>query len=221
MKKGSYSIVILGPQGSGKGTQASLLAERFNFYHVETGKIFRKIALQKTVLGKKIDWLINKRGILVPDRLVVQTLLSELRHVPARRGIIFDGYPRTISQARALDRIMATLHRRITHVLYMPISKKTTIARLSQRRTCEQCSRIFISCKSIRRGATVCPFCQGKIIQRADDRPAAIARRLSQYQKLTKPVVTWYRAQGTLYTVDGEPPIDAVQKKIIKLFNHA
>lgn len=213
-----HNIVILGPQGSGKGTQAEMLVKKFNLFHVEMGMILRRLAKKNTPFGHTIGIIINKQGGLVPDEVVKKALLEKLRSVPVSRGILFDGFPRNLRQARMLDTIFTALDRELTEVIFLPIARKTTIQRLSLRRTCEKCSRIFIAGVSIPKHKKRCIYCKGAIIQREDDKPKAIAKRLSVYAKLTKPVVTYYKKQGTLITVNGEPSIKVVSKNILKYF---
>ncbi|MFA6553209.1 MAG: nucleoside monophosphate kinase [Patescibacteria group bacterium] len=213
------NILILGPQGSGKGTQASLLAGRFKLAHIETGKIFRSMAKGQTALGRRIHYLVNTKGSLIPDALVIRILEKALRRVKKTQGIVFDGFPRTITQARALTRLFNKFGRRLTTVIDMPISRATTVRRLSLRRTCVECNRIFIAGVNVPLKGTVCPSCGGQIIQREDDKPQAIARRLASYTRLTKPVILYYKKMGILVRVDGEPPVKAVFKNILKLFS--
>jgi len=210
------NIIMLGPQGSGKGTQAQRLSEKYNLYHMETGKIFRKLAQQKSTLGKKINMQMNVRGKLIPTDFVIKILMNELKKVSQKRGVIFDGYPRTINQARALDKLLIHLRRQLTHVFYLPISRRITVKRLALRRTCQKCGRIFILGKDLKRGAKKCPVCQGMIYHRDDDKPKAIIQRLKQYQERTKPVVTYYRKKGVLIRIDGEPSIAVVGRNILK-----
>jgi len=213
-----HNIVILGPQGSGKGTQAEILVKKFKLFHVETGKIFRSLAKKDTPLGHKIDTIMNKQGGLVPDKIVKKALLEKLRKVPVSQGLLFDGFPRDLRQAKMLDAIFIALGRELTEVIFLPIMRKTTIRRLSLRRTCEKCSRIFIAGVTIPKHKKRCAYCGGNIIQREDDEPKAISKRLSIYAKQTRPVVIYYKKQGKLVTVNGEPPINVVSKRILKYF---
>ncbi|MDD5040331.1 MAG: nucleoside monophosphate kinase [Patescibacteria group bacterium] len=210
------NYILLGPQGSGKGTQAHLLAERFRLYHVETGKILRKLARQQSPLGRRVHRIINIEGKLAPDPIVLKVLQQELSRVAVSRGFLFDGFPRTIAQARSLDRVMASLHRAISWVIFLPIRRSTTIRRLSLRRTCDRCGAIFIDGVDIERGREHCPRCTGLLVRREDDKPQAINRRLVSYNRLTKPVIAYYRRQGILLEVNGEPSIAVVFRDIIK-----
>jgi len=210
------NIVILGPQGSGKGTQAEILALKFQFAHIETGKIFRKLAKQRSPLGRQINDLVNKKGKLLPSDFVGKVLRGELKKISIKKGLVFDGYPRNLIQAKTLNSVMIYLKRKLTHVIYLPISRKTTIKRLSLRRTCENCNRIFIEGVNLSKNQKLCPFCRGKIFQREDDKPKAIAKRLDIYNKSTRPVINYYQKKGILIKINGEPPINLVAKKIFR-----
>jgi len=216
MVKRALNIIILGPQGSGKGTQANLLAKRFKLYHVETGKIFRKLSKQKSTLGRKINYTLNVKGQLLPSSFVIKVLKKELGKVSLKRGLIFDGYPRNIVQAKALDKLLVNLKRELTHIIYMPISREVTMKRLVLRRTCKKCNTIFILGKNIKKAVKKCPRCRGEIYQRDDDKLKAIARRLQEYHKKTEPVVRYYKKKGLLIAVNGKPPIPVVYKSILK-----
>ncbi|XOU94524.1 MAG: adenylate kinase family protein [Candidatus Kerfeldbacteria bacterium] len=216
-KNKQYNIIILGPQGSGKGSQAILLAENFNFVHIETGKIFRKMAKTNTPLGIKINNLINIKGSLVNDDLVMKVLIKSLSKVPKKDGLLFDGFPRTLNQAKGLDKIFETINRELTHVIYMPIKKATTLKRLTRRRTCDKCGKIFISGVNIKSSVTKCPVCKGKIIQREDDKPKAILKRLDIFNKQTKPIINYYIKRGLVIKVDGEPTIKQVYKVVLRI----
>lgn len=219
MKQSLLNIIILGPQGSGKGTQATLLAGKYRLAHIETGKMMRAMTKQKTALGRMLHHIVNEQGRLAPTALVIRVLKNALEKVSRRRGLIFDGYPRNLDQARALDRLFRLFGRKLTHVIYMPISRKTTIKRLASRRMCRQCGAIFILGKNLSRQSKWCPKCHGQIYQRQDDKPAAIAKRLAIFLQQTKPLIAYYKRRGILMTVDGEPSIPVVAKKIFKLFH--
>jgi adenylate kinase len=210
------NIIILGPQGSGKGTQAVVLAKKFGLQHVETGKIFRAMARRPTALGRTIHRLMNEKGRLIPSPLVIKVLRGVLKQVNLKKGLVFDGYPRNLAQARALDRLLRQLKRPLTQVFYLPISRTTTIKRLALRRICRRCGRIFILGKNLPRGVQTCPVCHGQIYQRDDDKPRAIAKRLELYLRQTKPLIAYYKRRGILITVNGEPSIPVVTKRVLR-----
>lgn len=218
MKNKNLNIIIIGPQGSGKGTQAKILAKKFNLEHIVTGEIFRKIAKKKSHLAKKIDYLVNKAGRLVPTGLVVEVLRERLKEVSENRGIIFDGYPRNLTQAKALENILKGLKRKIDIVFYLPISQKTTIKRLAIRRSCQKCGQPYILGVDLRKRQKICPKCGGKIIIREDDKPKAIKQRLKIFSRTTKPLIKFYKKKGVLIEINGEPLIPVVTKNIFKTF---
>ena len=210
-----YNITIIGPQGSGKGTQAKLLIKKFNLAHVEIGEALRTIAKENSPLGRKIDELINKKGRMVPCQLVMQVVRRRLKQIPKNKGIVFDGTPRRLAEIKPLEKALARYGRQLTHVFYLGIPKEETIKRLSRRRLCANCKKIFILGKSITKGTKICPECGGRIFQREDDKPKAIAQRLKLYYKKTKPVVDYYKKQGRLIEIDGKQSIKKVFKDII------
>lgn len=210
-------VVLLGPQGSGKGTQAELLAKELGLTRIETGAIFRRTAASKTPIGRRLHRLITG-GTLVPDKLVISILRAALQKVSRQSGIVFDGYPRTLKQARALDGLLAVEHRSLTHAIYIPISRRTTIKRLSLRRTCEKCGTPWILGRNISPRAVTCKKCGGRVYQREDDKPIAIAKRLREYLTKTLPIVDYYRRRGILYQVDGEPSIPDVWRTVKEIF---
>lgn len=218
MKKNPLNIVILGPQGSGKGTQAELLEKTLHLEHVETGRIFRAMAQQKTALGKKIHYFMNVKGHLLSSGFVIKVLKAHLSKISRTKGLIFDGYPRNLIQAKALDKILESIDRHLTHVIYLPVRRSTTIRRLSLRRTCSQCNRKYILGVNLPPRQTICPNCGGLVEQREDDKPQAIKRRLFLYDKQTKPLIDYYKHRGILIKIDGEPPIPRVSRNILKHF---
>ncbi len=209
-------VVLLGPQGSGKGTQAKLLAKQYKLAHIETGAVFRYFAAQHNTLGRKINRLINVEGKLIPDKMVIQVIAGAMQKVPRKQGIVFDGYPRTLAQARTFDGLLKKAGRELTHVIYIPLRQSTTIRRLSLRRICLKCRTPWISGVTIPRRAVICPQCGGKVIQRKDDTPPVIKKRLREYLKKTKPILSYYKHRGIVMTVDGEPSIGTVWRSIKK-----
>jgi len=216
MKKKIINIIVLGPQGSGKGTQAKLLARRFNLAHIEVGEILRLEAKRKTKPGRFIDRLINKEGKMVPFQTVMNLTYKKVAKVPANRGIVFDGTPRRMPEVRFWEKHLPKLKREFTHVFYLPISKKTTLKRLGIRRNCRKCGTPFILGVDLKKNQKKCLKCGGEIYQREDDKPKAILQRLKLYYQKTKPVVSYYHNKGLLIKVNGEPAIPVVYKNILK-----
>lgn len=192
MLKQIYHIILLGPQGSGKGTQAKLLAEEFNLEHLEIGAALRKTARTKTTLGKKVASIIDK-GKMVPFDMIIKIVRNRVKNTPKKKGIVFDGTPRRMSEVDPLENILNRHSRSLTHVFFLWISERETLKRLSKRKSCEACGTPFIVGKTISVRARKCPKCKGNMTQRKDETPEAIKQRLRIYHKRTRPVIEYYR----------------------------
>lgn len=206
------NVIIIGPQGSGKGTQAHKISRELGFYHLDAGKEIRKISLEKTPLGKKVDDIINKQGRLVPNKIVVEVLEKTLQTFPKNKSIIFDGTPRRMAEVKPLEELLERSQRKITHVFFLKISKELSIKRLTHRLICSVCGVSF----SDTIGQKICPECKGKLVHRADDTPKAIAERLRKYKQRTLPVIRYYRKKGMLVTIDGSKTVQEVHEQILR-----
>jgi len=213
MTKEVLNIIILGPQGSGKGTQAKLLANEFNLEHIETGDALRKIKGEATELGKKVAEIIDQ-GKLVSSALIMEIIGKKIMTIVKHKSIIFDGVPRALDQAELLENILKENGRYITHVFFVKISEKETVNRLSKRHICSQCGKIFIIKKDTISKLEKCSKCGGSIIRRKDDTSEGIRKRLSIYQERTFPVVEYYRQKQRLIEINGEQSIEKVFKDI-------
>lgn len=212
------TVIVLGPQGAGKGTQADLLTERHHLVHLETGAILRSIAAQKrNPFGQRVASYIDK-GILVPFSWVLKLLDQRLRQIPLRTGIVIDGSPRRLPEALSLLKLLRKHHRNVSHVFFVTVSKKETITRLSKRWVCTKCSRSLVMGKDVKKPSDQCPYCGGPIKRRADETPTAIARRLAIYEKDTRPVVRYFRKQQLLSRINGKQPIKDVYRDINSIF---
>jgi len=200
------NIVILGAQGSGKGTQAKLIAEKFRWPHISTGDIFRENIRKQTVLGELAKKYIDK-GKLVPDKVTIAIINDRLKKKDCAKGFVLDGFPRNISQAKALSKIA-----RIDLAIEIAISDKEAMKRISGRRTCESCGAIT---SVFSKDAKKCT-CGGKLIVRDDDKPAAVKKRLDIYHSMTEPLIKFYQKQGIMVRINGEQPIPNVWKDILK-----
>jgi len=206
------NIIILGPQGSGKGTQAEALKEKFNIPHISTGEIFREEINNNTKLGIKIKTFVNQ-GKLVSDDITNQVIEKRLKKSDCENGFILDGFPRNLNQAEFLDNIVT-----IKYVLEIWISDQESIKRISQRRSCPQCALIYHLKFKPPKNDGVCDKCQSKLIIRADDKEEAIKKRLQTYHTQTEPLIKYYQAKNIYYKIDGQPPIPKVTKAIMKIF---
>jgi adenylate kinase len=212
------NIIVLGPQGSGKGTQAKMLAEKFGLEHIEMGKFLREVAKTDTELGKKIHEIINIQGKLVDDKILKKVLHIKLQDLPREQGIIFDGVPRREDQLRYFEEALQEFGRKIDTVININIPEEESIERLSKRRVCKK-EHILIMGKDMAGEKDKCPVCGSDIFQRIDDTPERIKTRLGIYYKDTKGVIDYYKEKGLLVEVDGTPSIEKVFEEIINKLN--
>ena len=210
------NIVMLGVQGSGKGTQADRISDRYDIPTISTGKLFRAEIERNTGFGREISSFMAK-GDLVPNLLINQVMGERLSEEDTTNGVIVDGFPRTLDQAKVLDDIMSAQDRKVTHVLYINFSDDEAVRLLSGRRVCSnpKCEASYhVEFNPPQKDPDLCDRCGSKLIQRADDNPDAIRRRLELYHKDTAPLVDFYRKRGILFEVDGAQPIPQVEEVI-------
>lgn len=200
-------IVLLGPQGSGKGTQAELLAERLGVPKITTGEIYRAEIAKGTPLGRRISAIID-RGNLMPDAFTNQVMREWLSRRDARRGYVLDGYPRTMAQARSLARSAPP-----DVVVLLTLSDYEAIRRLRARRI-SRCGATFNMLSAPPKRDEMCDVCGEKLTRRADDTVAGIRRRLTLYKRQTHPVIAYYQREGILIEVRGRPPVEEVFREI-------
>ncbi len=209
------NIFILGPSGSGKGTQAKILAKKFNLEYLKSGEMLRAIARRNTALGKKIKKIISEQGKFVPCEIVIKLAKEELKKVSKNKGIVFDGFGRKLPEIKADEKMLAKMGRKIDYAFLIEISEKETLKLLSKRRVCRKCGTNFILRKTIEENIKKCPKCGGEIYQREDDTPIKIKSRLNEYQKETLPVVRYLDKKGVLIKINGEQPIKKVHQDIL------
>ncbi len=210
------NIIILGPQGSGKGTQAEMLAKKYNLEHIEMGKFLRDVAKLATPLGKEIHEIINIQGKLVDDKILKKVLHVKLGDVPREQGIVFDGVPRREDQLRYFEDAIREFGRKIDVAININLPEEEAIKRISKRWVCKKNQHSLIMGKDVKSEKDKCPMDGSEIFQRIDDTPERIKTRLGIYHKDTKAVVDYYKDKGLLVEIDGQPSIEEVNKKIIQ-----
>jgi adenylate kinase len=214
MKK-NINIIIMGPQGSGKGTQARLLARKYDLQIFETGNVLRSIAKQNTKLGKKIDEIINKKGQFVPWELLRKVIDQQTKNFDKSKGIIFDGTPRRIEEVKYWENKLKQINRKINYIFYISISEEESVKRLSSRKLCKENEHPLIVGKDIKEEDTKCPICGSEIYRREDDTPEKIANRLKWSRRLLDPVIKYYKNKGMLTKINGKQSIEEVHKEIV------
>jgi len=204
-------LIILGPQASGKGTQAEMLSDELNIPHISTGDILRQNIKEMTELGKQASAYTNK-GELVPDELINKVIEDKLGQRSCERGFILDGFPRNTLQANALDHMTD-----LDFAIEIFVSDAEAIKRISGRRTCEKCGSIYSIYQSSEEDlAGACEKCGGRLIIRDDDKEESIKKRLEIYHEETEPLVKFYENKGILMKINGERSIDAIFNEMIK-----
>ncbi len=211
---GKY-IVLLGPPGAGKGTQADLLCLKLRVPHVSSGDLFRDHLKRQTELGQLAKQYIE-RGELVPDQVTIGMVKERLAQPDCAEGVLLDGFPRTVPQADALDRVMAEQGKKITSVPCINVRDEALLERLTARWTCKNCQAVYNVLAKPPRQVGVCDVCGGELYQRADDTPETQRRRLEVYHAQTSPLIEYYRQRNLLAEVNGEQGIEAVQESLVR-----
>jgi adenylate kinase len=208
------NLMLLGPPGAGKGTQAKRLEQKYSLVQLATGDMLRAAVASGSDLGRRVK-AIMESGALVPDEIVIQVIEERMAAPDAARGVILDGFPRTVPQAEALDRMLEAHGRRLDHVILMEVDEAELIRRLSGRFTCAKCGASYHDHFNRPRAEGECDICgPTEFARRADDRPEAVQTRLEAYRNQTAPILPYYRARGILRTVDGMAEIDDVTRQI-------
>jgi adenylate kinase len=212
--------VFLGPPGAGKGTQAKRVAEASGLLHLSTGDMLREQVRAGSILGDEAKGYMDA-GKLVPDHLIIAMVKQRIGQPDARRpdgspAWILDGFPRTLPQAEALDKSLVGADA-LTHVIYFAVPESALVGRLSGRRTCSKCGAIWHVEHQPTTEAGVCDRCGGEVIQRADDRPEAIGKRLEVYRSQTSPLLAYYRDRSVLREIDADRSPDVVYQELLKL----
>jgi len=208
-------IILLGPPGAGKGTQAAGIAQRYGIPHISTGDIFRKHLKEGTELGLKAKEYMNQ-GLLVPDSLVVALVESRLTEADAQKGFLLDGFPRTVVQAEALDTVLEKMNAQLSTVINIAVDPSVLVGRAVGRRICRSCGATFHVQFNKPQTDGVCDACSGELYQRDDDTEATVGKRIQVYMDETSPLIEYYTKAGKLANIDGQQQIDTVFEDIVK-----
>ena len=206
-------LVLFGPPGAGKGTQAQLLTDRYQLAHVSSGDIFRHNLRQGTPLGLRAREYMD-RGELVPDDVVIDIMLDKIMSIHSDDGFILDGFPRNTRQAGELETALTARARNVDRVLHIDVAEDELARRLGGRYVCRECQAPFTHHDDA--PAPPCDRCNGELYQRDDDRPEAVQRRIDVYREETMPVIAFYRDRGLLADIPGNDSVDNVFERIVK-----
>ena len=209
-------IIMLGAPGAGKGTQAKMIAEKFNIPHISTGDIFRANIKNGTELGMEAKKYMDQ-GLLVPDELTVKILLDRVSQEDCKNGYVLDGFPRTIPQAEVLDKALIELGDKIDYAINVDVPDENIINRMSGRRACVSCGATYHIKFNAPKNENVCDKCSSELILRDDDKPDTVKNRLSVYHKQTQPLIDFYSARGVLRSVDGTVDMKDVFAAIVEI----
>lgn len=208
------NLILLGPPGAGKGTQAAKIIEKYNIPHISTGDIFRKNISEGTRLGKKAKEYMDK-GELVPDSLVIEIATDRLTEDDCKNGFLLDGFPRTVEQAVALDAFLGEHGKKIDHVLDIDVPKEELMTRLIGRRVCKNCGATYHVTNMPPKTEGICDKCGGELMQRADDTESTVENRIEVYNKQTKPLLNYYDKLGNIAHLDGSIGLEKLFAQIV------
>lgn len=207
-------LILLGPPGVGKGTQASAIVKKYNIPHISTGDIFRANIKEGTELGKEAQSYMNK-GLLVPDDLVVSIVKDRLEKEDCKDGFLLDGFPRTIIQADTLDQELKEMGIKLDKVVNIDADKEILIERAIGRRICKECGATYHIVFNPPKNESVCDFDGGELFQREDDIKETVATRIEVYLEQTQPLIDYYLEKGIILNVDGTRPIEETFQTIV------
>ena len=207
-------IILLGPPGAGKGTQAAGIVEKYNIPHISTGDIFRKNIKEGTDLGKKAKEYMDQ-GLLVPDELTVGLVTDRITQKDCEKGFMLDGFPRNVSQAEQLDAFLKEANIELTDVVNIEVDKGILVSRAVGRRICKSCGATYHIEFNAPKTEGVCNVCQGELYQRADDNEETVSKRIQVYLDETKPLADYYTKKGIICNINGEQSIDKVFEDIV------
>ena len=212
-------LLLIGPPGGGKGTQAKYLVKKFSIPQISTGDILRENVQNGTPLGKEAQkFMID--GQLVPDSVILDMMAKRLDERDCNNGYILDGFPRTIPQAEGLDNLLDGMNQKLDYVIIMDVPDNLIITRLSNRRSCKECGHVYNLIFDPPANAGKCNECNEALYLRDDDNPVTIQKRLTVFHQQTEPVIKYYSNQGITKVIDSKGSIDAIRTEILKNITH-
>lgn len=209
------NILIVGPQASGKGTQAEKLIDKYKLTYVESGGLLRNISQDGTPFGNQVAEIINS-GQLVPDGMIIKIIDDYLAGIGKLDGILFDGFPRVVPQAEYFAKYLDQKGQKLDLVIYLTLPREEVFKRLANRRTCSQCGKVFnVLTKPPKKGG-ICDFCGGTLVIREDETLEKINKRLDEFENKTVPMVEYYKQKGMVEEIDGDRPIEVIFADIVE-----
>ena len=209
-------LIIMGPPGAGKGTQAALIKETYNIPHISTGDMFREAIKNETPLGVEAKGYIDK-GLLVPDSVTIGLVKERLANKDCQEGFLLDGFPRTIPQAEALDNALSALGQKMDYAINVEVPDENIVNRMGGRRACVGCGATYHLVYAPTKVEGVCDVCGKDLILRDDDKPETVLKRLNVYHEQTQPLIDYYANAGILKSVDGTVDLNAVFAAIVEI----
>ena len=207
------NIILIGPPGVGKGTQAKFLVKAYNIPQISTGNMLRTNVRESTPLGNEAKQFMNA-GQLVPDSVILGMMESRFNDSDCKSGYILDGFPRTIPQAEGLDNLLNNMGQQIDSVLVLDVNHEEIVKRLSSRRSCKECDTVYNLLFDPPASEGICDKCEGVLYQRDDDKPETIQQRLAVYSEQTSPLIDFYTQKGLAKTINGAGKIDEVKNRM-------
>ncbi len=211
-------VVFLGMPGTGKGTQAKMLVEKYGIPQISTGDMLRAALAKKTKLGLLAKKYMDA-GKLSPDSVIINMIKERIKEKDCKKGFIFDGFPRTMAQAQALDTLFSELNLKLDAVITLDVRRETILDRMTGRRTCASCGAIYNLTLNPPKKQGVCDICQGKLMQRDDEKPETVLSRLKVYDEQTAPVLAYFERKKLLHRINGEKDIPVVFKELCTIFD--
>jgi adenylate kinase len=210
------NLILLGPPGAGKGTQAKMMIDHYRIPQISTGDILRAALKERTPLGLKAKEYMDK-GLLVPDEVVIDIIQARIKEPDCRNGYILDGFPRTVAQAQALNKVLSAMNSSIDHVISIDVEKGELVKRLTGRRTCRQCGRGYHVIFDPPLNKDLCDKCQGELYQRDDDNEDTVRNRLEVYDSQTFPLIQYYKEKDLVRSIDGQGGIQQIFDRIVQV----